>query len=240
MVNWALIITSRIFMEVMMRIGLLASIVAVSGAIFSSAANAAVVEVNSAGLTSSVAPTAIDFQGNFASVGSFSGDFGLFNPPLQPGVAAPPFNDNTTYGSVGSSVAPTFGTALLTLVNSVTYFGMYWGSVDAYNKISFYDANNVLLGSVSGLAVLNPANGQQGAGGSVYTNFTFGAGESAKFIKFESLDGTPATVRAAFEFDNIAITAVPEPSTWAMMILGFLGVGFVAYRRKSGMALRVA
>jgi hypothetical protein len=26
--------------------------------------------------------------------------------------------------------------------------------------------------------------------------------------------------------------AVPEPSTWAMMILGFMGVGFMAYRRK--------
>jgi hypothetical protein len=35
--------------------------------------------------------------------------------------------------------------------------------------------------------------------------------------------------------------AVPEPSTWAMMILGFMGVGFMAYRRKqNGAALRVA
>lgn len=28
-------------------------------------------------------------------------------------------------------------------------------------------------------------------------------------------------------------SAVPEPSTWAMMILGFAGVGFMAYRRRS-------
>ena len=34
------------------------------------------------------------------------------------------------------------------------------------------------------------------------------------------------------------VTAVPETSTWAMMILGFLGVGFLAYRNKS--ALRLA
>jgi hypothetical protein len=27
--------------------------------------------------------------------------------------------------------------------------------------------------------------------------------------------------------------AIPEPSTWAMMLLGFAGVGFLAYRRKS-------
>lgn len=29
------------------------------------------------------------------------------------------------------------------------------------------------------------------------------------------------------------VAAVPEPSTWAMMIIGFAGVGFMAYRRKS-------
>jgi hypothetical protein len=29
-----------------------------------------------------------------------------------------------------------------------------------------------------------------------------------------------------------ATPAVPEPSTWAMLILGFWGVGFMAYRRK--------
>jgi hypothetical protein len=34
--------------------------------------------------------------------------------------------------------------------------------------------------------------------------------------------------------------AVPEPSTWAMMIVGFAGVGFMAYRRKSKPALIAA
>jgi PEP-CTERM motif len=33
--------------------------------------------------------------------------------------------------------------------------------------------------------------------------------------------------------------AVPEPSTWAMMILGFMGVGLLAYRRKSQRTLRL-
>jgi hypothetical protein len=44
--------------------------------------------------------------------------------------------------------------------------------------------------------------------------------------------------------DSLTITdisaAVPEPSTWAMMILGFLGLGFMAYRRKSEGFLRLA
>jgi PEP-CTERM motif len=36
------------------------------------------------------------------------------------------------------------------------------------------------------------------------------------------------------------VDAVPEPSTWAMMVLGFLGVGFMAYRRRNQMALNGA
>jgi hypothetical protein len=34
-------------------------------------------------------------------------------------------------------------------------------------------------------------------------------------------------------FFSTTISAVPEPSTWAMMILGFMGVGFMAWRRQS-------
>jgi hypothetical protein len=33
-----------------------------------------------------------------------------------------------------------------------------------------------------------------------------------------------------------AVSPVPEPSTWAMMLLSFAGVGFIAYRRKSKLA----
>ena len=44
----------------------------------------------------------------------------------------------------------------------------------------------------------------------------------------------------SLNFTPDPITSVPEPSTWAMMILGFFGVGFMAYRRKSQAALRLA
>lgn len=33
------------------------------------------------------------------------------------------------------------------------------------------------------------------------------------------------------------VAAVPEPSSWAMMLLGFAGLGFMAYRRRSGAKL---
>jgi hypothetical protein len=42
-------------------------------------------------------------------------------------------------------------------------------------------------------------------------------------------------------FMDVTVAAVPEPSTWAMMILGFAGMGFMAYRRKNNkVSFRVA
>jgi hypothetical protein len=35
---------------------------------------------------------------------------------------------------------------------------------------------------------------------------------------------------------SIALVAVPEPSTWAMLIVGFVGIGCVAYRKRCTIA----
>jgi hypothetical protein len=53
-----------------------------------------------------------------------------------------------------------------------------------------------------------------------------------------AINGTPSA-EITYTFTG-AVAAVPEPSTWAMMILGFGGVGFMAYRRKSKPALMAA
>jgi PEP-CTERM motif len=53
-------------------------------------------------------------------------------------------------------------------------------------------------------------------------------------------DGTTTwgNTNAAFDATfSVTVSAVPEPSTWAMMILGFVGVGFLAYRRRNGAAI---
>jgi len=47
------------------------------------------------------------------------------------------------------------------------------------------------------------------------------------------------TITGQFVPANWSISAVPEPSTWAMMILGFVGVGFMTYRRKTKPAFAV-
>jgi hypothetical protein len=53
-------------------------------------------------------------------------------------------------------------------------------------------------------------------------------GESLTFLSGTDYSSSPA------------VSAVPEPSTWAMMLLGFAGVGFMAYRRKSKPELMAA
>jgi PEP-CTERM motif len=50
----------------------------------------------------------------------------------------------------------------------------------------------------------------------------------------------PASTSFAVGLYGEQVAAVPEPSTWAMMILGFAGIGFMAYRRKNAMALNAA
>jgi hypothetical protein len=42
------------------------------------------------------------------------------------------------------------------------------------------------------------------------------------------------------DFDNVVLSAVPEVSTWCMLLIGFAGIGFAAYRRKNNMAFRFA
>lgn len=72
-------------------------------------------------------------------------------------------------------------------------------------------------------------------------NFTtnLSAGEHTLALQVTRMYAPALGVDAEY-FDNVSLnvtSAVPEPSTWAMMILGFAGVGFLAYRRRKGATL---
>jgi hypothetical protein len=43
--------------------------------------------------------------------------------------------------------------------------------------------------------------------------------------------GQIAASEMTVSLTNDTLTLVPEPSTWVMMAVGFMGLGFVAYRR---------
>jgi hypothetical protein len=67
-----------------------------------------------------------------------------------------------------------------------------------------------------------------GGGGQIEINFEPNNNEGDEAILDDGDHGVnhlPGTFAIA--------SAVPEPSTWAMMILGFVGVGFMTYRRKT-------
>jgi choice-of-anchor C domain-containing protein len=75
-------------------------------------------------------------------------------------------------------------------------------------------------------------------------SFSFTATSNTETLTFASTT-TAFSGNDTFPFafgpalDNVSVTPVPEPSTWAMMILGFCGLGFLAYRRKNS-RLRLA
>ncbi|MBI5263418.1 MAG: choice-of-anchor C family protein [Bradyrhizobium sp.] len=65
----------------------------------------------------------------------------------------------------------------------------------------------------------------------------FTATGTSTLIDFASNVGQNCCWGAAL--DNVAVTAVPEASTWVMMILGFFGLGYLAHRQRRP-ALRMA
>jgi PEP-CTERM motif len=78
----------------------------------------------------------------------------------------------------------------------------------------------------------------------VYT-WNWGSGADADSITFDivapvfAADGTPiannsilAELPLPTEFTFPLTLAAPEPSTWAMMLIGFVGLGYAAVRRK--------
>jgi hypothetical protein len=137
------------------------------------------------------------------------------------GNGAQPFNTTGGYISVLE-----VGTLQMTFASTST-FGFYWGSIDPSNDIKFYNSTGLI-------ADINGTNAQllaslQNSG----NQFDFLAN---RYVQFTDAGGTFDRVvitsgQNSFEFTNV--NGVPEPATWAMMILGFFGVGFMAYRRKS-------
>jgi fibronectin-binding autotransporter adhesin len=111
-------------------------------------------------------------------------------------------------------------------------FGLYWGSVDTYNSLAFYNGAT-LVTTISGADVAPPmsANGGQ-------TDYS-----SNGYVLISALPQFDRVVAASssnsFEFDNV-VAGVPEPSTWAMLLLGFAGLGYAASRRAKTQRLAVA
>ena len=112
------------------------------------------------------------------------------------------------------------GTALTGVVSAPEVFSLVLNTNSPQWTVEFL-VNGVQVGT-TGTYVTNPTNIDTLAIGAYSDTGVFG----------------PITLT-----DQSGVQAVPEPSTWAMMVLGFGGLGFLAYRRKdrkSGLNFRFA
>ncbi|QND70012.1 PEPxxWA-CTERM sorting domain-containing protein [Tardiphaga robiniae] len=162
----------------------------------------------------------------------------------------------TTTTNAGTSVTFTSNEAIVGSGGQATITG-----TDGNISFLTWMLTNPTLGYSDGVFKVTPASGAGGASAVTITAVDqFGASFSQVLnipaSGFFNVDGASSelirsiTVTANGQLDDIRqvrlggvdtiTTAVPEPSTWAMMILGFGGVGFLAYRKRRGQDLSLA
>jgi hypothetical protein len=151
-------------------------------------------------------------------------DYTIYNTPSGTGQSASPYGITDSFLSVPNpnrSGAAEFG-----LGADYNYFGLFWGSVDSYNTLSFYDDGS-LVGSFGGDDISPPLTADGGQGdwdSNRYVNFFFTDGDMYDTIRLTSTN-------YAFETDNHAFAVIPEPSIIALFGLGLLGLGFASRRK---------
>lgn len=135
-----------------------------------------------------------------------------------------PYQDDTPYMTAAFS-SPA-GSQDLFLERSYGYFGLYWGSVDSYNTLQFFDGSTSLL-AITGSEIGNMFEavtvGEQGDAGSAYINISGIGGYN--HVAFR-------TGEFAFESDNHTIAdpvSITEPAAGFLFLLclALAGGGFL-------------
>ena len=118
---------------------------------------------------------------------------------------------------------PANTSATLFSLNGLTNFSFYMGSPDTYNSIQFIGTN-----------YNHTLNGGQFTGGNVGQSWGWGTRINFDFGGTTVNEVILRSSGNSFEVDNFAgsMGAVPEPATWAMMIMGFGAVGAMIRRRR--------
>jgi hypothetical protein len=125
---------------------------------------------------------------------------------------------------VNANQSPTVVTQTLT---GLTPGQTYVVSFD-YGVRNNADLSTVLTTSFAGASVTN-STAVDGSGWTL-TTFDAVATSTSETLSFYGVTD-PCVGTCGNEVTNVSVSAVPEISTWAMMLLGFAGVGFAGYRR---------
>lgn len=143
------------------------------------------------------------------------------------------------FGSTGSyfSVGPLDGSpgvinlSAFGLIGSISFL---WGSMDSFNILELLDSSNAVIFSITGQDV-KVLNAPQPTNVNRVVKFTFTDAATQSAVAAVRLKAS----QNAFEIDNFAIGAVPEPTTWLMMILGFFGLSYALRSRNAQSTVRV-
>lgn len=159
-----------------------------------------------------------------------------------------PFSDNQKFGvPTLSSLGWTSAADVRLIFNATEPSGDGLTITDV--TLKFYNGTT-LAGAIDGSATLADTIVGNGSSGFLFrvsadefnfVNSIFNTAGSANFrIALETTITGASGGPESFSAVQGNVRAVPELSTWGMMIVGFFGLGFMAYRRNGQAAMRVA